>query len=324
MSYTDAGVRHRAFHTEGIGDSSSWTDERAVIFLYASHDGVQQLVGAAANARCLIDRPEERESLVKRLQIQTFWRDAWNIPSVRAAHQNDENTFMISWNADLNWIPNWTCRASMFFQPAEPITLDPVRIRGTSKLLTMFGQYTTVDAATSMRVLRSVPHRLRDQSWTNLAQFIAQTGELAEDSADDLDDLRADPNLVETTKQALIAARRGQGRFRKQVSERWGGICAVNGCTHDAVLRASHIKPWWASSNQERLDPANGILLTANLDALFDRGFISFDKDGNMLVSDRILQEDQVLLGLPKRLRRKPTSDEKAFLKYHRKQLFCG
>jgi putative restriction endonuclease len=41
------------------------------------------------------------------------------------------------------------------------------------------------------------------------------------------------------------------------------------GLTTRALLRASHIKPWSQSTDSERLDPANGILLAAHIDALF-------------------------------------------------------
>jgi predicted restriction endonuclease len=50
-------------------------------------------------------------------------------------------------------------------------------------------------------------------------------------------------------------------------------------------LRASHSKPWRDSSNEERLDGENGLLLTPSIDHLFDRGFISFRSDGRLLVS---------------------------------------
>jgi hypothetical protein len=61
-------------------------------------------------------------------------------------------------------------------------------------------------------------------------------------------------------------------------------------CSIAALLRASHIKPWAKSSNPDRLNPANGILLTAHIDALFDCGFISFADDGTMLVSAQIAE----------------------------------
>jgi predicted restriction endonuclease len=52
-----------------------------------------------------------------------------------------------------------------------------------------------------------------------------------------------------------------------------------------ALLRASHIKPWRMSDNSERLDPENGLLLVANLDAAFDAGLLSFTDTGRMLFS---------------------------------------
>ncbi len=68
----------------------------------------------------------------------------------------------------------------------------------------------------------------------------------------------------------------GQDVFRAALMDYWGGACVVTGIDLPAVLRASHAKPWAAcASDEERLDVFNGLLLVANLDALFDRGHIS-------------------------------------------------
>jgi putative restriction endonuclease len=50
-------------------------------------------------------------------------------------------------------------------------------------------------------------------------------------------------------------------------------------------LLASHCKPWRDSDNQERLNGENGLLLTPTIDHLFDRGFISFEDSGVLIVS---------------------------------------
>jgi len=50
-------------------------------------------------------------------------------------------------------------------------------------------------------------------------------------------------------------ARLGQGRFREGLMGVWGGRCAVTGVDLPPLLTASHIKPWRAASNPERLDP---------------------------------------------------------------------
>jgi hypothetical protein len=111
----------------------------------------------------------------------------------------------------------------------------------------------------------------------------------------------ADPkckNVSETTRSALISARIGQGEFRKQLMKFWESKCAVTGIAVEQTLVASHIKPWADSSNSERLDPFNGLLLSANLDKLFDKGMISFDDHGRLLISLKISTDDLELLGI--------------------------
>jgi putative restriction endonuclease len=93
-----------------------------------------------------------------------------------------------------------------------------------------------------------------------------------------------DLQLPETEKQSLIKARRGQGLFRQRVAhvERFCRVTRVDRPEH---LIASHIKPWRESDNRERLSEVNGLLLTPTIDHLFDRGFISFENSGELLVS---------------------------------------
>jgi putative restriction endonuclease len=96
--------------------------------------------------------------------------------------------------------------------------------------------------------------------------------------------IEASPELQETEKEALIMARRGQGLFKARVRtiEHACRITKVDRIEH---LRASHCKPWRDSSNEERLNPENGLLLTPTIDHLFDRGFISFERNGRLIVS---------------------------------------
>src|SRR5258708_27525718 len=98
------------------------------------------------------------------------------------------------------------------------------------------------------------------------------------------DSVEHDSAIPETERQAVIQARRGQGLFRQRVSvvER---RCRITGVSNPEHLRASHCKPWRDSSNEERLDGENGLLLTPSIDHLFDRGFICFDGTGALLIS---------------------------------------
>jgi hypothetical protein len=106
-----------------------------------------------------------------------------------------------------------------------------------------------------------------------------------------------DPELTVTQKEQLIQARIGQGLFRDRLLELWNGRCSVTACEIRPVLRASHIKPWRAADNFERLDRFNGLLLVANIDALFDRFMISFSDAGDMLYGPEIGRDDLIALG---------------------------
>ncbi|MGQ3296585.1 HNH endonuclease [Reyranella sp.] len=94
-----------------------------------------------------------------------------------------------------------------------------------------------------------------------------------------------------TTVERLVEARLGHGEYRNALLRKWGNQCAVSDCGFVGVLRASHVKPWSASNDIERLDPENGLLLVPTLDALFDRGFITFAADGAMMVSTKLARE---------------------------------
>jgi hypothetical protein len=131
--------------------------------------------------------------------------------------------------------------------------------------------------------------------------------------------------IDETTRKQLIDARRGQGQFRQGLVEMWKG-CSITGCTVNEVLRASHIKPWRCSRDQERIDPNNGLLLIATLDALFDRGLISFDDGGQMLLSSKLDKEQIPVILYPGRqnLRKELSPNQKRYLAGHRKEVFLA
>ena len=128
--------------------------------------------------------------------------------------------------------------------------------------------------------------------------------------------------LKGTEVERLVRQRVGQQAFRCAMLDYWGGACAVTGIAIPELLRASHAKPWAeCDSDAERLDVFNGFLLSANLDALFDRFLISFNGAGDLLVSSRIAPADQALLGLGRRLSlRWLAAEHLSYLHYHQER----
>lgn len=128
--------------------------------------------------------------------------------------------------------------------------------------------------------------------------------------------------LQETTRESVIQSRIGQGQFRTSLVEYWRG-CSVTGCQQIELLRASHIKPWRYSSNAERLDVYNGLLLLPNLDACFDSGLITFDDEGKIVISSRLNESTLSQLGISSNLKLlRVEKKHKDFLRYHRENIF--
>jgi len=150
--------------------------------------------------------------------------------------------------------------------------------------------------------------------------------------------IASDLTLDETTRQSVIQARRGQGLFRRNVEAIEFG-CRLTGISTRSLLIASHIKPWRVCSTAtERLDGMNGLMLTPDADLLFDRGFISFEDGGEVLISPRVDRDDLRRLGFQQLTWEQygfgeaPTvwrtadpfaAGQRRYLDYHRKEVFC-
>jgi putative restriction endonuclease len=130
---------------------------------------------------------------------------------------------------------------------------------------------------------------------TNLVRSQAAINPFSERSAETADlemwenhieqDIQEEPDLSETERQSLVIARRGQGLYKQRVMQ-VESRCRITKVDNPAHLRASHAKPWRdCANNHERLDGENGLLLTPSIDHLFDRGFISFEDSGQLIIS---------------------------------------
>ena len=130
--------------------------------------------------------------------------------------------------------------------------------------------------------------------------------------------VKEDQGISQTEKESIIKARVGQGVFRQKLIGYWKG-CSVTACKTNSLLIASHIKPWKNSTNEQRLDVFNGLLLIPNLDKLFDKGYISFDDHGAVICSSFIPQSELEKLGVtPKMHLMSLETQHLTYLKYHR------
>lgn len=118
-------------------------------------------------------------------------------------------------------------------------------------------------------------------------------------------------------KEAVIKARVNQSIFRSNLINKYGSCCVCKLNNKDLLI-ASHIKPWSACEPKEKLDTDNGFLLCPNHDKLFDKGYISFDDDWSILISNKIDDENKTLLNISQEIKITLNEDNKKYLKYHR------
>ena len=298
--------------------------------MIASSNGCQYLVGVAGGSTSYFSNQQQRMNLIGEFDWKNRWQEAWRVPRVQECYDFNRATFITDWKQDLHWTPVWICPEDLFLWLANPhfgmpgITLNPAQITGKNRLVTMYSSYQQISRRAAMHIFDSI------QNTNGLTRLQLEILDSIRSNCNIESDRETDINIIKnqtkingnTTRQSLIDARIGQGRFRASLLNLWRNSCAVTGCNIVEALRASHVKPWRISSDKERLDQDNGLLLVANLDALFDVGFISFENNGTMLVSTKLNANQRRILGIPSSLIMQPNANLSRYLSFHRKEVF--
>ena len=130
------------------------------------------------------------------------------------------------------------------------------------------------------------------------------------------------------TRQVLIAQRIKQHFFRRAVLSSYRGRCCMSGLSDARLLMASHIVPW-SKDKANRLNPSNGLCLSAIHDRAFDKGLITLTDDFKIVVSKELKRKIEpfvieVLLPLDGRTIEPPErfAPQPEFISWHRNQLF--
>lgn len=211
------------------------------------------------------------------------------------------NWDLIGWKVDVNYVDPLT-----EIRPADHMSvLAPLLPPRYSPLLPdgrgLQNMYLTTVPEPLMQALAGLigPH-LRDlMTHSVTAEALGETGRGLLEWERHLEiELAADASVPATAREQIIMARRGQGRFKENV-RLIESSCRVTRVDRLEHLRASHIRPWRNSNNEQRLDGENGLLLTPTIDHLFDRGFISFEDDGRLLVSPAAHRPSIEKMGIP-------------------------
>lgn len=128
-------------------------------------------------------------------------------------------------------------------------------------------------------------------------------------------------NLIGKEKESIVKTRVNQGVFRERLLRRYSQCCLCGVSCKD-VLIASHIKPWSECEADEKLDVNNGLLLCPNHDSLFDKKLISFDDDGQILISEKLDERNRTFLNIREGMHIEICDENRKYLNYHRERFF--
>lgn len=233
----------------------------------------------------------------------------------------------IGWRVDVHFIElAHTIRPADYIELIRPLLPDrysPLLPNGRG-LQSVY--LTIVDGALATLLIDLIGANARaifaGQVLTEGATFSPAIG-LAEWEEHEIDSVKASSTLAMTEIQAIVMARRGQGLFKSRVAK-IEKACRITGVDRPEHLIASHCKPWRDSTNDERLDGENGLLLTPDADHLFDRGYIGFENNGDLIISPVVQRQSLIKMGIdPGSLTNVGTfsSGQRRYLEFHRDEV---
>ena len=140
---------------------------------------------------------------------------------------------------------------------------------------------------------------------------------------DALVEAMASSDLPDETVETLDQARFGNGAFRDAVVKVHGERCLLSGLATPELLHVSHLKSWVPSTDQERLDGENGLVLAPSQAVAFEKGLFTFAEDGTVMVSELLDPADAHRLGLSGATKIGVRGErQRGYLAYHREHYF--
>jgi putative restriction endonuclease len=226
--------------------------------------------------------------------------------------------------------PDIMALAKVIGRTADAVAMKMLNIASLDPAITSTGRSGLGNASVLDRAVWDEFHA----DWERLAvecQLLRQ--QLDQDSLPELE-VESDSISLEDftgeTRQVLTTQRVKQQFFRRAVLSSYRGRCCMSGLTDARLLIASHIVPW-SSDKANRLNPSNGLCLSAIHDRAFDKGLISLTDDWRIVLSDDLRTRDEAFMNavflplenhqiqMPDRFRPEP-----AFLAHHRTEIFLG
>ena len=130
------------------------------------------------------------------------------------------------------------------------------------------------------------------------------------------------PLLVDSESKAKAKMRKYEAKFADKLAPLWSNTCAVCDIQLEPMLCSTYAKPWKDSTDDERIDPFNGLLLCCNHSALYKEGYIAFDGTGKIHIAPELSPNDYGQYGIHIKVRITRQPEHKPYIKWHKKHIF--
>lgn len=220
--------------------------------------------------------------------------------------------------------------AKIIGRTSDAVAMKMLNIASIDPAVTSSGRAALGNASALDRAVWDEFH----SDWERLAvecQLLRQ--QLDENSVEDLeleDDSLTPEDFTGETRQVLSTQRIKQHFFRRAVLSNYRSRCCMSGLSESRLLIASHIVPW-SRDKANRLNPSNGLCLSAIHDRAFDKGLISLTNEWRVVISDALRARDEpfvktIFLPLEGKQIEMPEKFklDDAFLSRHRAEIFLG
>jgi hypothetical protein len=208
----------------------------------------------------------------------------------------------------------------LYFELAVPVRVEETTLR-LRNLLPAFDSPLQTDSAGRDTAV----FRVNDALGERLVSLAANAEPMAAAMGEAMAEAIGFSDLPESEKDDLIEARLGLGRFADTVRSLWDNACCATGVTVEALVHACPIKPWVHCTNDERLDPENGLPLVPNWHLAFSTGMVAFDDDGALLLSADLPADEARKAGIDPDFRLAVKGErQRAYLAWHRRDTFVA
>ena len=159
-------------------------------------------------------------------------------------------------------------------------------------------RYLITDGSSGLPNGSKMDKEVTDDYFNNQEHFFSDYGELIDFASSDnrynARDLDKNGTLGKDILRE-VKVRVNQHRFREKILKKFNSRCLLSGVSQKELLIASHIIPWSKSAEHEKLDVNNGICLSYIYDHLFDKGYISFNENYEIIVSSKLNDDNNTI-----------------------------